>query len=503
MMLRTLLCGMLVVCAAQTVASERDSLSTAQRYNERTALNRRIFCAPYANPALQVFRYNSSLSAIDLFVDSRTRPEAVVQETGKSHHAFGADAEMYIRLKDRSVMWGKAGYRNQRTHSVHWNESADYEWIYPYLTADTIGGNMKGEDYHFQAGYGIQSGKWSYGASFGYVSRLSYRDIDPRPRNNVARIGAQLGGSMAINGAYRLGVSASALRYKQSGSIAYYNELGVAKTYHLTGLGNTYVRFDGTNRNVSYEGHEWGAALQYFPTNYNGLSLSAAYTQTTLTKRLTSINNLPLNKLQHRTIETEMAYLRSERWGIRYQGKLLRHDGDDNIFGEATDNVYPQIATTRNYKATAHHHRLTGFYRLPVATWQYTVQPSMTYLRRNEQHLATKNQIEYTKLQWALTAEAEKQWKDKRLLLCVHGGYAPRQEGTYRIESTALPYAQSILRHNYAVATASQTQLGAEATLTTPFASQFLLHLRAEYSYMYYGTGLRSNYFGVSIGVKI
>jgi hypothetical protein len=34
-----------------------------------------------------------------------------------------------------------------------WNENADYDVIYPYVAADSIGGDMKFENYTFSGGY--------------------------------------------------------------------------------------------------------------------------------------------------------------------------------------------------------------------------------------------------------------------------------------------------------------------------------------------------------------
>ena len=142
-------------------------------------------------------------------------------------------------------VWGDAGYLRGAKRNVVWNASSDYDLVFPYVVADSIGGDLTSEEYTFGGGYGHRSGRYTWALEAGARALHEYRDSDPRIRNVAIDIDAGAGASVRM-GNYRLGLSAALRVYKQSDSqIQYAHSAGEKGVYHLSGLGSHYAGFEG------------------------------------------------------------------------------------------------------------------------------------------------------------------------------------------------------------------------------------------------------------------
>ena len=117
----------------------------------------------YRNPALAVGRYDSSHAEVKASFINKNADQALVAQMGRAFTAGRFDASSYQWLGKHAVVWGDAGYDRRLTRDIQWNESADFMQIYPYVTADTLGGKMEREAYRFHMGYARQLNRWCYG----------------------------------------------------------------------------------------------------------------------------------------------------------------------------------------------------------------------------------------------------------------------------------------------------------------------------------------------------
>ena len=69
-------------------------------------------------------------------------------QSGNGEKSIGFQADSYIRKKNY-CLWGNALYRNGRVKNLKWNETSDWELLYPYLLADSVGGDLSKEIYSF------------------------------------------------------------------------------------------------------------------------------------------------------------------------------------------------------------------------------------------------------------------------------------------------------------------------------------------------------------------
>ena len=126
--------------------------------------------------------------------------------------------DSYIVLKNRKL-WGQAYYRNGVKRNVVWNETSDYDWVYPYVLGDSVGGDLRCEEYYFAGGYAREYARVTWGGTLDYRAAVEFRNIDPRPKNVVGELNASLGISLRTKTHYGIGISAFATKYKQSNEI--------------------------------------------------------------------------------------------------------------------------------------------------------------------------------------------------------------------------------------------------------------------------------------------
>ena len=325
MILRFISSFILVVATVSSFAQKGDTVLIQKRAYERSAVRQNFIITPYLNPALNYYRYSDSYSSLSISGDWDNESRALNAQEGDGWGGFKVAADSYVRMSDASRIWGNAYYHNGERKNVQWNESADYELIYPYVMADTIGGDIKSETYFFEGGYAASHGRWTFGGEFSYRALLEYRDVDPRPRNSIADLQGKAGASYQFNKRYAVALSAEAHKYKQNGDITYYNELGVSKTFHLSGLGTSYTRFDGT-RNTVNSIYPQIATAQQFGSERLWSNLSAFYEQEQTKVWRWSLQpavgyhyrkdtyKSPSKKVEYSLFDTSLAFTSTWRW---------------------------------------------------------------------------------------------------------------------------------------------------------------------------------------------
>lgn len=124
-------------------------------------------------------RFASSLTTIDAFWRYDSQQEARLIEEGDGSNRAGIEAKAYVK-KGSNDIWGEAGYDFGQRRNVMLNESSDYQTVYPYVTADLVGGDLHEENYRFSGGFAhTLKGGVTLGAFAGYNALLAYRTVDP------------------------------------------------------------------------------------------------------------------------------------------------------------------------------------------------------------------------------------------------------------------------------------------------------------------------------------
>ena len=132
--------------------AERDSLSLLRTIAEYEALPAKWIETVYTNPATRYYQHCTSLTRISLNGVYGKENEAALLQAGDGYLKGAADVSSWIKLSDRTRLWGNARYTTGKETGVVWNETADFELLYPYVMADSIGGDLSLQEYAFTGG---------------------------------------------------------------------------------------------------------------------------------------------------------------------------------------------------------------------------------------------------------------------------------------------------------------------------------------------------------------
>lgn len=473
-----------VVCALCSLASEAaespaDSISL--RILDHSSPVPELNSSAWLNPALKQWQWSSSLSTVAVGFNHHKQSQAVnpQQGTGGQDWYFKADSYMKHRT---STLWGNASYSNGRIRNKQWCEAVDLDLIYPYYPADGRGGSLNMEQYAFSGGYADHTDSWAWGASIGYTAGLYYRPVDPRPKDVTGNLQIAAGGARTI-GNYRLGLGLEFMKYKQSVSISFVSEMGVDKIYHTTGMGTHYVRFAGNGATTYYNGYRYGASLSLLPTSLQGFTATAAVSRFSFNSILSDLNKLPLCGAWHNEFLLNAGYITSN-WGVTAKFNIYKRHGHENIFGDATGSIYPQIGSSDTYADNAYTTAVNG-------AWQRFLSPSVrihasgeiAYSHRCEAYFAPGRQSITNraggKVAAGVSALLPHQWTVQ--IDMAYGGQAPVASNDLILRETtsasSVPPLIDIERTRHSFAAAHTNTVSASVAISRAIAHKYAIRL--------------------------
>lgn len=456
----------------------------------------RLFSLPYDNPAVFQYRDSLSLSDISIGYTGYKENKAVALQRGDGKHCFSAQAKAYIK-HGTSTIWGCARYDNGKQTNVRWNESADADIIYPYFTADSVGGDFKMERYAFAGGYADRRGALSYGGTISYVAGLYYRNVDPRPRNVTGALDIALGAGCSvmdhiIAGSFRF------RKYKQTNEIEFVSEMGKSKVYHLTGLGNHYARFAGDGEDAYFDGYRYGIGADIYPVKNNGVVASVDISRFTFKKVLTGLNKLPLCNAWHNEINAEAGW-KGNDFGAAAAFKAYRRHGIENLFGDASSGIYPKIGEIEMYADNFYSLTLKG-----TCNWHLgsksdlTFIPAAGYNHRSTIYADPASQRLTNSMDAKINVEYRSQlscgW-----LLKANAGYAANAPVKCELILPEVNTLADIERRDFSIAEKSSSHVSADIEALKAVTSRYALGVSISYSHCSFTRGIHSNYLNASI----
>ena len=413
--------GMICMFACMFATQAGDSIPIDIRLGSSQQAIRRFATEVYEHPAMRRTQYDHTLTRVALDGMYNRQNEAVQMQLGDGVRAGRVEADTYTQ-QTKSTLWGGASYENGRRMNTRFNETGDYERLAPYVMGDSVGGNLSTQTYRFHGGFARTVGPWIIGGEAAFRAVLEYRRVDPRPLNTVSDFNGKAGASVALPAHYRAGFSLNAGRYKQTNGLKFFSELGVPNVLHFTGLGTDYYRFRGSRHETYYNGYNIGAALNLLCEATAGWRATLRYDYTSDTKIMSSLNNLPLSHLGSHTFVSEVAYVCKEErfWGVTLRNEDLVKQGTENLFGDAANNIYPQIASTRKYTNLRMRHTIEGLYgrRRPTGS-EWHIAPVAGYEMRDERYLSSARSLRLSHL----FASVKGGWLHEtgRWLVCLDG----------------------------------------------------------------------------------
>lgn len=338
----------------------QDVDATHNAWKERWTLVNNTRSTFYRSAGTRAWQNQFSYSAIDVgCFDGKA--DIFLPQKGTGQKGFVVSSESYKNLKDSLTLWGRAFYNNKKVTSVLYNESLDYEIIYPYAMVDTVGGDLNNETYYFNGGVQKRWEKYSVAFDGSYTGGLAYRRRDPRQENTSSKVDFSLAVSRQVFGKYQIAVDLNGTKYQQRNSLDFASNLGAPNIFHDAGLGAFNDLLDGTNETAIFNGSAKGALLSIVPEDRHGFMFVMGIDQFKVKKRLDDIRS-DIGELTNNKLYADLGYsFRSNRntYILKLTGQISdRKSLEANFNNRGDDAGFVRISETNRF---SHDLSMLGF----------------------------------------------------------------------------------------------------------------------------------------------
>lgn len=449
----------------------------------------------YYNPSFNFYRHSSTISSFSLGANSESKNIYLLQQ-GKGFDGFSVNASSWMSLNDKNKIWGDVSYRKGKRKDVSWSETSDSHLLYPYLMADSVGGDLSGQRYTFNGGYAGKINNLILGAELGYRAEIESRNVDPRPRNIISDLMAKVGLSYNIN-RYQAGATLSFSSYNQKNDVDFYSQLGDAYMHTMTGLGNTYARFDGSRTSAEYTGNNYVAAFQIRPINNYGLWGNIAYEIDNKSRNLTSENNIPITEMKVSKYKASLAYQhkidgRSEA-GISVEADITERNGKENLFNSGNGVSMEIIGSREPYKENIRNISMHLFYKNMInKMYSITLKPYSAIIDSETKHDDNGRYMKFTRWSFGSAIENDINFNDWQLVITADGGYHPVSKSALSLVSLSHKGVEEMLTHNYNVLAADRINFAISSAAYLP-QKGYTLYAKAAWKYENYSSDYINN----------
>ncbi len=217
-----------------------------------------------------IHRYNvRKYRQFEMAYDGNNQKNISLFHEGNTMQQASLKYKSYQKIKTISIL-SDFSYQKGLQKQLQWSDVADYEKLYPYIIADSSLGNVFFESYSMGGDFCKSINNSYLSAGLNYRAEGRYRKQDPRVKNTVSDLTAQLAWQQKFKN-YYFGIDAKYNTYQQSLTSIAKRPDRTDFYYVLTGLGNydhvfSYVRdhFSG-----KYFGNQYAVSLQALPVNEN------------------------------------------------------------------------------------------------------------------------------------------------------------------------------------------------------------------------------------------
>lgn len=497
--MRTFFTTILILLSVSLYAAN-DSVPIAERINAHDR-NYRNFNT-LEKPSLKVMQNQYSLTNVSAGMNYRNESTAVVPQLGKGEISGNFDVNTFLTNK-KGATWGNASYSNGKITDVQFNETNDFAMLYPYTLGDTVGGDLRFQNYRFGGGLSTNLGKtWELGIDAKYRADLAYRQIDPRPKNLVTDLNVAIGFSKMISEKYLLGIDICGEKYKQTNNMKFFSELGVPNVVHFTGLGTHYYRFQGSNYENYYKGYSTGGSIG-LASKSDGWFGNLGYKYFTFQKIISTLNELPMARATEHCANAELAYLydRSTLWSINAQTEFRHKTGIENIFDDATDNVYPMILSLAQFSSYDSNTELLALYGQNNEIHRWNVSMSLGYLSHSEKY---KSPAQNLNLEHAVCKiGGQYTFRGQKIHISVSTNAAFYASTRHYLNLSGNTIWQIPVIQTYQVLSSNFVQSNTAFRFSYCFNPKIALFIDAKYSYTNFFSNTNQHITSISAGVNL
>lgn len=344
--------------------------------------------------------------------------EAFLPAEGKglSQGEFLARARHWLDSLHRAE--GTVSYERGVKRAVNWNTSSDWELLAPYVTIDTVGGDLQKEQYKFYARYAGRKNSFLYSGALRYRALHEYRAVDPRPRNVTADLEASVQAGLVLGG-NALTLEVAYRKYHQNDDVSFQGARGYnTAIIHYLGLGSDYARFSGSSAStgVRFRGDGFSALLRLEPAGRQGWTAGLSYTYLDIVRQIKGQNEAPITSLLRQELKACGGYLWPKAM-VQGQVAYKLNQGTENVLDQT--GAFLPLAGLTLYREPSLEARLQARFLKEAVSGLWSLSPAIGYVHTRGGRLspsrslsldygtaAVKGTFERRKGSWDFTAEA-------------------------------------------------------------------------------------------------
>lgn len=426
--------------------------------------------------------------------------------TGLSLGRF--EAASLLRI-GKGAVEGGVSYQKGSKKKVLWNTSSDYDLLYPYIMADTVGGNLDTEQYRFYGRYAGDIGNgWEYGVAGSYRALHEFRQTDPRPRNITSDISMSASIGRHILKGYSIALRASYRRYHQLQAVAFVNPAGAnTAEFHMTGLGTTYARFTGTGTftDVRYRGNGFSVSAQLLPHRREGLSATIMYESFTSSRHLVNQNEVPYTELTSQELKGVLAYisqLRHVRYGAKLEAGYGLRQGSEAIVPSVISSGVENIPTLTLYRNRLPYAHLRGILEWNDGSGKvWSIEPTTGAQMSDAIRRESSNRMKIYEINGGGTASLTAMSGKFTTLIRLSCIYTARPTGILKLPASIEPFLYNRYSDIYEYYTQDMTSIGIYSKLLYS-AGKMHPYLSPDISFRHWGSDGSAVLLSIAAGIE-
>nr|WP_209146470.1 DUF6850 family outer membrane beta-barrel protein [Chitinophaga chungangae] len=480
---------MWMILGAGTAAAQ-DSLSE-KLVREQTSPVTVLRDELYTSPALKAWQRENTYSRLSASFGKHEQ-DLYLQQEGSGKQQLDVHSETYLRGKDNTTIWGKAYYISEKLFKVKFNESANYDLVYPYVMADTVGGDLNSETYAFSGGLAKGFGKYQVGVQAGFKGEQSYRNRDPRPKNISTILDLGVAVSRRLGNRYLLALDLNGTKYNQENKLEFVSEVGEPLIYHDAGLGAYNEFLSGARMSANYNGFIYGAGLQLSPAGRKGWYAGVSVQQTNIGKLLDRIV-FEIGTAKERLLSGRAGYIfdkddRHFMAGVKATG-LSREGLEAKFQTGASDISIVKIAEDVRYKRACNTVGANVLYGRTGGFADWYAGADAEYLDELQQYVQPNRRLSFTRLTAGIHLTGRKQFGRTSVTLkaAAHRQETLEQSGSWS-DINPQKAIFSMMNSNFAFLTASGMNYRGQARVDFPLMEKLACFIAADAAHQT-GTG--------------
>ena len=449
---------------AQTV--EQDSLTHLQKINEQYNTERDLKSNLHYNPASMPDYSSSTFSALQVGYMSEDN-KSYRQVLGQKITSYGLTTSSYQKVNENVSLWGKASYSSRKIKKAKWSENLDYDRISPYSIADSVGGNLDVERYHFLGGYAQKLKQFTIGLEGEYTAQLGARSRDPRNNTVTSDLLIKFGANYHFYKDLEVGAYIQGKKYTQNNEVKFASLLGYPIVYQMTGLGNYNYMFSGGSNQIKniYEqfGYEYGGYI----SNNDGQDFYIAIRQgkqdmvRTSTGILSSSYDISDSQDTFTILEGGKFFGKNaHRFGLTAEYVYQKRIGTE--YGYTNNNrVLELLYKEKTYKREISNYKAELFYQLTKDKYTLAFTPFANYEEYDERRLRPVNGQKWNSLTLGIAADFKTEFI-KNHILSVKPYFAQKtvESKSYLFNTSLKAGIQDWVRSEYAYLSSDVTTYG-------------------------------------------